>query len=65
VKFRLPEEYQMWCGRIFPPQHFKELYNVDDVFFSDELCNQIEDDLNAEGKNSSAIERLVIVVTIL
>jgi Xaa-Pro dipeptidase len=27
---RLPDEYLVWCGQIFPPVHFKQMYGVDD-----------------------------------
>jgi Xaa-Pro dipeptidase len=27
---RLPDEYLVWCGQIFPPVHFKEMYGVDE-----------------------------------
>lgn len=34
---RLPESYAVWMGRIHPPQHFRELYEVDEVRHVDEL----------------------------
>lgn len=30
---RLPDEYLVWCGEIYPPEHFKKMYNVDDGKF--------------------------------
>ncbi len=27
---KLPIEYLVWCGEIFPPEHFKKMYGVDD-----------------------------------
>lgn len=34
---RLPESYAVWMGKIEPPEHFKELYQVDYCYYSDEL----------------------------
>jgi Xaa-Pro dipeptidase len=34
---KLPEEYQMWCGKIHPADYFKTLYGVDTVLYVDDL----------------------------
>jgi len=34
---RLPEEYVVWMGKIYPREHFKELYEVDEVYYTDEI----------------------------
>jgi Xaa-Pro dipeptidase len=36
---RLPESYAVWMGRIHPPEHFRELYAVDDVRYADEIAS--------------------------
>ena len=33
---RLPEEYQIWQGTIQPPSYFQQLYDVDEVLYTDE-----------------------------
>ena len=42
---RLPEEYQIWQGTIQPPSYFQQLYDVDEVLYTDEkeswLLNQL------------------------
>ena len=34
---RLPAEYAIWMGEIKPLQHFKDRYEVDDVYYVDEI----------------------------
>lgn len=34
---KLPPEYAVWLGYIFPPQHFKNKYQVDDVYYTEDL----------------------------
>lgn len=34
---KLPDEYQIWCGKIHPAEHFKTLYGVSQVLFLDDL----------------------------
>lgn len=34
---RLPAEYAVWMGRILPPDYFKQKYEVDSVYFVDEI----------------------------
>jgi Xaa-Pro dipeptidase len=34
---RLPEEWGVWMGRIHPPQHFQDTYEVDEVHYADEI----------------------------
>lgn len=36
---RLPESYKIWCGEVYPPQYFKELYKVDEVLYTEELID--------------------------
>lgn len=35
---RLNEEYAVWLGYIQPPSYFKQLYGVDEVYYTDELA---------------------------
>lgn len=34
---RLPPEYEIWCGRIISAEEFREMYEVDEVKYTDEL----------------------------
>jgi Xaa-Pro dipeptidase len=34
---KLPQEYVVWLGRILPAEYFKKLYEVDEVYFTDEI----------------------------
>jgi Xaa-Pro dipeptidase len=39
---RLPDEYLVWCGAIYPPEHFQTMYDVDDgmnIHTSTTICN--------------------------
>jgi Xaa-Pro dipeptidase len=36
---RLPEAWGVWMGRIHPPEHFRDVYEVDEVRYVDELPN--------------------------
>eukprot|EP00249_Psilotum_nudum_P008075 c21027_g1_i1 orf=409-1881(-) len=36
---RLEPDYEIWCGRIEPPSHFKEVYGVDLVHYIDEIAD--------------------------
>jgi Xaa-Pro dipeptidase len=38
---RLPAEWAVWMGRIHPPEHFKALYEVDEVRYSDEIATML------------------------
>jgi Xaa-Pro dipeptidase len=56
---RLPEAYAVWMGRIHPPAHFREHYEVDAVHHVDELAAVLgslhpEVLLLLEGKNSDS-----------
>eukprot|EP01112_Ceratiomyxa_fruticulosa_P013576 TRINITY_DN381_c0_g1_i1.p1 TRINITY_DN381_c0_g1~~TRINITY_DN381_c0_g1_i1.p1 ORF type:complete len:495 (+),score=92.82 TRINITY_DN381_c0_g1_i1:845-2329(+) len=33
----LPEDYAVWMGEIFPPEYYKEMYQVDDARFVEDL----------------------------
>jgi Xaa-Pro dipeptidase len=34
---RLPDVYRIWCGSIYPPEHFQSMYDVDSVLYADTL----------------------------
>jgi Xaa-Pro dipeptidase len=34
---RLPEEWGVWMGRIHPPSHFQDRYEVDETYYDDEI----------------------------
>ncbi|KAK9826336.1 hypothetical protein WJX74_010185 [Apatococcus lobatus] len=38
---KLPEAYAVWMGHIHGPQHMKERYAVDDVFYTEEMPNKL------------------------
>ena len=46
---RLTAEYEIWCGKIYPPSYFRDLYDVDDVFYADDLLDWLNSTLEAEG----------------
>ena len=39
---RLHPDYAIWDGKIHSPQHFKEKYEVDEVFYSDEIVKSLK-----------------------
>ncbi|KAH8318825.1 hypothetical protein KR074_007311 [Drosophila pseudoananassae] len=39
---RLPEEYGTWMGDLLTPKDFKDMYEVDEVFYVDELNDYLE-----------------------
>lgn len=45
----LPEEYLVWCGEIFPPSHFKEMYDVDEVLYDHHLIDKLQKDLSSSS----------------
>lgn len=49
---RLPKEYLVWCGEIFPPSHFVTSYGVDDAAYTDEMAAWLEGAVSAEGSGS-------------
>jgi Xaa-Pro dipeptidase len=49
---RLAPEYEIWCGKIYPPSYFRDLYDVDDVFYSDDLLTWLTATLEAEGADA-------------
>lgn len=44
---RLPQEYAIWMGSIKPTQHFKDHYEVDEVYYNDEI-REVLSTLNPE-----------------
>lgn len=40
---RLPDEYIVWMGRIHPLEHFKKIYEVDEVYFTDEIAKVLQE----------------------
>lgn len=59
---KLDPSYRIWCGEIFPPQYFKEMYAVDEVLFTEDIQSwvaaQLEGTSNKihvlSGKNSDS-----------
>ena len=56
---RLPAEYAIWMGEIKPLQHFKDRYEVDEVYYVDQLNEQLasfnpEQILLLQGLNSDS-----------
>ncbi|XP_001358031.3 xaa-Pro dipeptidase [Drosophila pseudoobscura] len=39
---RLPEEYSTWMGELLTPEEFKAMYEVDAVYYLDELTDYLE-----------------------
>jgi len=57
---RLPEKYSVWMGKIQPPEHFKQKYEVDEVYFTDQIDEVLGKDIQPEviytlkGKNTDS-----------
>jgi len=56
---RLPDEYQVWMGKIEKPDQFKERYEVDEVMYVDEMESWLASSdagklFLMEGKNSDS-----------
>lgn len=49
---RLPESYKIWCGALHPPSYFRDLYDVDEVLFVEEIFSWLKNALESEGKGS-------------
>eukprot|EP01031_Cornospumella_fuschlensis_P032557 gene32557-39367_t len=49
---RLPKEYLVWCGEIYPPSHFVTSYGVDDAAYTDEMVAWLENAVASEGAGS-------------
>lgn len=47
---RLPEVYKMWMGSIHPPEHFKELYDVDEVLYTESLGDFLRANSSQESR---------------
>jgi len=45
---RLPQEYAVWMGEIYPTTHFKNLYEVDEVKYSDEIADYLKNELKTK-----------------
>uniref|UniRef100_H2ZPY3 Xaa-Pro dipeptidase n=1 Tax=Ciona savignyi TaxID=51511 RepID=H2ZPY3_CIOSA len=39
---KLPKEYQVWMGEIYPPSHFQAKYAVDDVKFVQDISEELK-----------------------
>eukprot|EP00349_Pseudokeronopsis_sp_Brazil_P002679 CAMPEP_0202960262 /NCGR_PEP_ID=MMETSP1396-20130829/4404_1 /ASSEMBLY_ACC=CAM_ASM_000872 /TAXON_ID= /ORGANISM="Pseudokeronopsis sp., Strain Brazil" /LENGTH=545 /DNA_ID=CAMNT_0049679357 /DNA_START=24 /DNA_END=1661 /DNA_ORIENTATION=+ len=46
---KLQDSYRIWCGEIFPPSYFKDLYGVDEVLYTDDLGNWLTSELETRG----------------
>lgn len=56
---RFPKEYATWKGTIHPPEHFKKKYEVDEVFYTDEIADVLKKKnplLTLYGKNTDSGE---------
>jgi Xaa-Pro dipeptidase len=54
---RLPQAWAVWMGRIHPPEHFRELYGVDEVRYVDEMKDVLRKAsvlLLLQGKNTDS-----------
>jgi hypothetical protein len=47
---RLPDEYLVWCGAIYPPEHFQKMYDVDEVRYTDTLADFLGGELSGDLK---------------
>lgn len=45
---RLSDEYAIWCGEIYPPSYFVEMYGVDSVLYTDEMTEYLKSKLSTE-----------------
>lgn len=46
----LSEEYEIWCGKILPKSYYQSHYDVDEVYFADELSSWLTETLPSEGQ---------------
>lgn len=46
---KLPEEYKIWCGTIYPPEHFRVSYAVDEVIYTEDMKSWLENALQDES----------------
>eukprot|EP01039_Chlorochromonas_danica_P010858 gene10858-12068_t len=51
---KLPSEYLVWCGAIYPPSHFQASYAVDEVLYVDDLSSWLAEQ-TAGGSESKKI----------
>ncbi|CAN0901391.1 Xaa-Pro dipeptidase [Linum grandiflorum] len=47
---RLPAEYAVWMGKIKPPAYFQEKYQVDAVYYTDEIVEVLHDHIKGVEK---------------
>lgn len=50
---KLPDEYRVWCGTIFPPSHFRLSYSVDEVLYVEDLNSWILKAVESSGANAA------------
>lgn len=43
---KLPDEYRIWCGAIYPPEHFRLSYAVDEVVYTEDISTWIHEKLS-------------------
>lgn len=46
---KLPDEYKIWCGTIYPPEHFRLSYAVDEVVYTEDISAWVHEAV-ASGK---------------
>ncbi|NP_001089413.1 peptidase D L homeolog [Xenopus laevis] len=39
---KLPESYAVWMGKIHPPEHFKEKYAIDEIYFTCDISSVLK-----------------------
>ena len=49
---RLPADYAVVCGEIYPPEHFAAIYAVDEVLYADDLKDHLKNALTASGPDA-------------
>lgn len=55
---RLPQEYEIWCGKILPNDYFKQHYAVSEVYYDDEMASYLLNNVNVETGNIHVLEGL-------
>ncbi|GBP04384.1 Xaa-Pro dipeptidase, partial [Eumeta japonica] len=56
---RLPEEYEVWMGKLLTCEEFKKLYAVEEVHYVDESGTNTDSDLTAKEANFEGINERV------
>lgn len=52
---KLPNEYLVWCGTIYPPSHFQVSYAVDEVLYVEDIASWVSEQLSKEEEHGAKL----------